>query len=113
MKFVQQVADGRAVIICGDFNAEPTEPVYSTMIDYEELVLSSAYADLAISGLENGRNEIKSVGEADENVRHERIEKSISNEPTYTTWKIRQEGEECHTIDYVFYTQDKLKVNIS
>lgn len=26
-------------------------------------------------------------------------------EPPYTTWKIRGDGEVCHTIDYVFYTE--------
>ena len=26
-------------------------------------------------------------------------------EPEYTTWKIREEGEVCHTIDYIFYSR--------
>jgi len=38
------------------------------------------------------------------------VAKSMKREPPYTTWKIREEGEECHTIDYVFYTPDRLKV---
>lgn len=35
---------------------------------------------------------------------------AASKEPLYTTWKIREEGEVCHTIDYVFYSKDKFKV---
>jgi len=31
-------------------------------------------------------------------------------EPAYTTWKIRREGEICHTIDYVFYSKNNLRV---
>lgn len=27
-------------------------------------------------------------------------------EPEYTTWKIREEGEVCHTIDYIFYSRN-------
>lgn len=37
--------------------------------------------------------------------------RSNHQEPKYTTWKIREEGEVCHTIDYVFYTQDKFQVD--
>lgn len=35
---------------------------------------------------------------------------SASREPPYTTWKIREEGEVCHTIDYVFYTKNRLEL---
>lgn len=31
-------------------------------------------------------------------------------EPIFTTWKIREEGEICHTIDYIFYSKEHLKV---
>lgn len=32
-------------------------------------------------------------------------------EPEYTTWKIREDGEVCHTIDYVFYTKNSMEVH--
>lgn len=32
---------------------------------------------------------------------------SASNEPQYTTWKIREDGEVCHTIDYIFFSKDR------
>lgn len=37
---------------------------------------------------------------------------AASKEPLYTTWKIREEGEVCHTIDYIFYSKDKFTVRI-
>eukprot|EP00095_Tigriopus_kingsejongensis_P005846 maker-scaffold697_size109876-snap-gene-0.26 protein:Tk05846 transcript:maker-scaffold697_size109876-snap-gene-0.26-mRNA-1 annotation:"Nocturnin" len=69
----------RAVICCGDFNAEPEEPVYQTMTE-NDLQLQSAYA--SVDG----------------------------NEPTCTTWKIREDGEHIQTLDYMFYSADQLEV---
>ena len=63
----------RPVIISGDFNAEPTEPVYATMTDGDGIRFRSAYAT------EDGA------------------------EVPYTTWKIREDGEHVQTLDYVFY----------
>lgn len=40
-----------------------------------------------------------------------RVDILASQEPPFTTWKIREDGEVCHTIDYVFYSQDKFKVS--
>lgn len=80
LEFVRRHSEGRPVVMCGDFNAEPIEPVYGTILNYEPLNLASAYATIG-----NGE------------------------EPDYTTWKIREEGEVCHTIDYVFYTKNTLK----
>lgn len=139
MRFVQRFADNRPVLISGDFNAEPIEPVYSTVINYTPLRLSSAYADLLASissnqngaecDTENGANKNgsgKTVdnsgngdghvqsdsenGEAIENDVKNPVDHLISHEPPYTTWKIREDGEVCHTIDYVFYSRDKFKV---
>ena len=69
------------LIIGGDFNAEPTEDVYS-VYEKSSLKLGSAYKKLS----ENG-----------------------SEEPPYTTWKIRPRREECHTIDYMWYTHHNLE----
>lgn len=126
MKFAHRVAGNRPIIISGDFNAEPIEPVYSTVINYRPLHLSSAYADLLASlpndcdgakapkpvengdSVPNGDNgeSAEELSEAQKLVNH-----LISHEPPFTTWKIREDGEVCHTIDYVFYSSDKLKVN--
>lgn len=115
MKFVQRIACDRPVLISGDFNAEPIEPIYSTVINYAPLNLSSAYADL-LASISNG--EEKDIEKSDdnssdgnENEAKDRVDHLISHEPPYTTWKVREEGEVCHTIDYVFYSRDKLKVN--
>ncbi|KAI8114950.1 Nocturnin [Lucilia cuprina] len=106
IRFVKQFAGDRAVMLCGDFNAEPIEPVYSTILNCEFLKLSSAYSDIRAESDEcNNENITK-----DKLDNCDKVQKSIQNEPPYTTWKIREDGEVCHTIDYVFYTKDNLKV---
>lgn len=105
LRFTEQVADVRPVIMCGDFNAEPCEPVYRTILQHKTLGLSSAYADLIATqgGLPN----------AVDNESHDETGAMAYHEPPFTTWKIREDGEVCHTIDYVFYSQDKLKVRLT
>lgn len=147
MRFVQRTAENRPVLISGDFNAEPIEPVYSTVINYTPLGLSSAYADLlaSISSNQNGdecdtgngannkngsgknaadgdgnsandahipsdSENVDGNGDVIENDGKNPVDHLISHEPPYTTWKIREDGEVCHTIDYVFYSRDKFKV---
>ena len=76
------------IIMAGDFNAEPTEPVYSTIRSDPRFDFDSAY-----------RCECGDVGAED------------GQEPPYTTWKVRGEGECCHTIDYVFFSRRQLGVD--
>ncbi|XP_006124483.3 nocturnin isoform X1 [Pelodiscus sinensis] len=71
------------LIICGDFNAEPTEEVYKEFSN-SSLNLNSAYKLLSTDG---------------------------QSEPPYTTWKIRPSGECRHTLDYIWYSQHALNVN--
>ncbi|XP_060520021.1 nocturnin isoform X2 [Cylas formicarius] len=87
VQFLQRHCEDRPLIVCGDFNAEPSEPVYTTMLKSRE-DMASAYADCDINSRLTSRE----------------------REPLYTTWKIREEGEICHTIDYIFYGKDKLEV---
>lgn len=68
--FIQKHCGDRPLIVCGDFNAEPTEPIYSTMLA-NPLGVGSAYADC-----DRNRSDLD----------------SIEREPPYTTWKIRDEG---------------------
>lgn len=79
LDFVHSNNAGCPVIICGDLNAEPTEPVYD-LFCRNSLNLSSAYAC-------EGR------------------------EPEYTSWKIREDGEQCQTLDYIFYSKDHMQVD--
>jgi len=80
LQYLKQEAGDRPIIISGDFNAEPTEPVYSTMIEgLDNIRFRSAYADA------NG----------------------CGAEVPYTTWKIREDGEHIQTLDYIFHTADK------
>ncbi|XP_029918291.1 nocturnin isoform X2 [Myripristis murdjan] len=80
----QSEAESGAVplIVCGDFNAEPTEDVYRRFSS-SPLGLDSAYKLLSSDG---------------------------QTEPAYTTWKIRPSGESCSTLDYIWYTNDSLSV---
>ncbi|KAG8232036.1 hypothetical protein J437_LFUL012060 [Ladona fulva] len=85
------------VILCGDFNAEPSEPVYTTILSDKRLCLSSAYAQYP---LDSEKGDMAN-GNCMQQLR----------EPPYTTWKVREsEGEVCHTIDYVFHSQSSLLV---
>ncbi|XP_073974101.1 NADP/NADPH phosphatase nocturnin isoform X2 [Rhodnius prolixus] len=81
LDFVTSHCGDRPVIVCGDFNAEPAEPVYSTVTTHPALRLASAYAAYQ------------------------------AGEPPYTTWKVREEGEVCHTIDYIFYSKGGFRVS--
>lgn len=129
LRFVKSVAANRPILLSGDFNAEPNEPVYSTILrcDLVNLGFGSAYADVhkinkdSSSNKNNDNNDTdasafeKNDGDTCHNntaqlTLNERIQKSIDNEPPYTTWKIREEGEICHTIDYIFYSRQHLKV---
>lgn len=80
LDFVQSHRGSRPTIIAGDFNAEPTEPVYRTLLAQRDLCLESSYAVQPGSGCRQP-------------------------EPPYTTWKIREEGEVRHTIDYIFFSR--------
>ncbi|KAG7453344.1 hypothetical protein JOB18_009572 [Solea senegalensis] len=71
------------LLICGDFNAIPNEEVYQRFVT-SPLSLDSAYKKLSKDGL---------------------------TEPEYTTWKIRPTGECCTTLDYIWYSQELLRVD--
>jgi len=82
LQYLKQEAGDRPIIISGDFNAEPTEPVYNTMIEgIDDIRFQSAYAEA------NGGVEVP-----------------------YTTWKIREDGEHIQTLDYVFHTPEDVQV---
>ncbi|XP_077388505.1 nocturnin isoform X1 [Festucalex cinctus] len=71
------------LVVCGDFNAEPSEDVYRRFRT-SPLGLDSAYKLLSTDG---------------------------QTEPPYTTWKIRPTGESCSTLDYIWYTHNALSVD--
>lgn len=71
------------LVVCGDFNAEPTEEVYRRFSS-SPLGLNSAYKLLSSDG---------------------------QTEPAYTTWKIRPSGESCSTLDYIWYSHNALSVD--
>ena len=77
MEFLEKHRHNRPAILCGDLNAEPSEPVYSTLTQSNTLSLASAYATV---------NE--------------------GQEPPYSTWKIRGDGEAKNNLDYILYTDE-------
>lgn len=111
----------------GDFNAEPTEPVYNTILGHNSLGLSSAYSELSCADRMKDMKVFQTIIYNNESIKdtmttsnenNKEIVKSIGDisaarEPLYTTWKIREDGEVCHTIDYVFYSKNKLKVRVN
>lgn len=82
MEFVKLFSGSNAVIVTGDFNAIPGEPVYQAVIGDDTLPMDSAYRHLTNKNVE----------------------------PPYTTWKIREDGEYCQTLDYIFYNKNVFKV---
>ncbi|KAM8910085.1 nocturnin isoform 2-T2 [Spinachia spinachia] len=70
------------LVVCGDFNAEPSEDVYRRFSS-SALGLNSAYKLLSSNG---------------------------ETEPAYTSWKIRPSGESCGTLDYIWYSHEALSV---
>lgn len=44
LEFVAQHSGGRPIVLSGDFNAEPSEPIYSTVLSHDLLQLCSAYS---------------------------------------------------------------------
>ncbi|KAL1023858.1 hypothetical protein UPYG_G00047410 [Umbra pygmaea] len=71
------------LLVCGDFNAVPSEDVYRCFAS-SPLKLDSAYKLLSSDGL---------------------------SEPAFTTWKIRPTGECCSTLDYIWYSRDSFSVD--
>lgn len=75
---MEEFASAQPAIMCGDFNAPPTEPVYLQLSsEQSRLRMESAYCH-------GGR------------------------EPVFTTWKYRPSKEAKHTIDYIWYTPGRL-----
>lgn len=71
ISWLSPVTKDRPVILTGDFNAPPSEPVYSTITSSPSLPLASAYS---LDTLQ------------------------------WTTWKIRDSGEEKYVLDYIFHS---------
>ena len=78
LEWLESIHGDRPVIIGGDFNGEPSEPFYSTLMKNTAVPLVSAYAM------------------EDDNTKEGNLE--------YTTWKIRETGEQKYILDYIFHS---------
>jgi len=83
LDWLEKIRADRPVILSGDFNAEPSEPVYKTVTENEKSPLQSAY-------------NIRVEGSKEENDTEDNLE--------YSTWKIRETGEQKHILDYIFHS---------
>jgi len=79
LDWLHTTAKGRPILLSGDFNAPETEPIYESVCDHD-IGLSSTYRF-----------------------------KDISTEDPYTTWKIRETGEQKYILDYIFHSKGGLK----
>ena len=77
LDWLEAFHEERPIIISGDFNAEPSEPILKTMMQNEKTPLHSAYKI---------------------------AENEKEDELQYTTWKIRETGEQKHILDYIFHS---------
>ena len=68
LDWLATVRQGRPLVLTGDFNADPSEPVIRTVREK----LASAYPE----------------------------------DTPYTTWKVRETGEQRSTLDYIFHSEE-------
>ena len=83
LQFLQTTNEDIPIILTGDFNDEPSEPVYKTMTENKKTQLISAYK----------MRENEDVDEDDDYLE-------------YTTWKIRETGEQKYILDYIFHSPE-------
>jgi len=91
------------VLLSGDFNSPPTEPVFAAAYGDTDLGLQSVYNSHRRAKSAHGPAAGAAVGSRPE------IEAYIAGEPAFTTWKTRKEGggvvEKRRTIDYIFASE--------
>ena len=79
LSWLETLRGGRPVILTGDFNGLPSEQFYSNLTQNTDLPLVSSY-------------KVTGAGKVD-----------------YTTWKIRESGEQKHVLDYILHTPGQLE----
>lgn len=84
---IQSFAEDHPVVVCGDFNATPDEPVYELFCGSNDSPLKSKLSSSYVTPHYGNK------------------------EPPLTSWKFRAAGESKYTIDYIWFTPDALKVD--
>ena len=85
LKWLEAIRGGRPIILAGDLNGLPSESFFSTLTSDQDVPLVSSYG----------------VGEEEDT--------SDINKVDYTTWKIRDSGEQKHILDYILHTPGQLQ----
>jgi nocturnin len=91
LAFLSEAAEGRPLVLSGDFNADPAEPVYQTLTNASGLGLRSAYT------IPSEQKNRLAAAPSDKGQEPE--------EEYYTTWKIRETGEQKQVLDYIFHSE--------
>ena len=81
LKWLEAIRGGRPIILAGDLNGLPSESFFSTLTSDRDVPLVSSYG-----------------------VREE--EDMVMD---YTTWKVRETGEQKHILDYILHTPGQLE----
>ena len=100
---VQQFISSRdlALILCGDFNSEPTSAVYDYIMNRS---LNSDYPEL---DLENKVRVLPDLQNIIHNIELDSImNAALGNEPSYTNYTSRFKG----TLDYIFFSPTRFRV---
>ena len=87
LEFLETMHADMPIVITGDFNDEPSESVFKTMTENEKTPLISAYKMID----KCHKNSEDSLSDVNDNLE-------------YTTWKIRETGEQKHILDYIFHS---------
>ena len=84
LKWLEAIRGGRPIILAGDLNGLPSENFFSTLTSDRDVPLVSSY------GVKEEDGEDREVMD-------------------YTTWKVRDSGEQKHILDYILHTPGQLE----
>ena len=95
LKWLEAIRGGRPIILTGDFNGTPSEKFYSNLTKNRDVPLVSSYKV------------------DDSELRSDDIIGCYNNDDIpvmdYTTWKIRESGEQKHILDYIMHTPGQME----
>jgi len=94
LKWLEAIRGGRPIILTGDLNGPPNEDFYSRLTGDKDVPLMSSYK----LNTNDEENEDKDV------INDDKV-KSLE----YTTWKIRDTGEQKHILDYILHTPGQIQ----
>ena len=95
LKWLEAIRGGRPIILTGDFNGTPAEKFYSNLTKNRDVPLVSSYK---VDNTDLPSDDIIGCYNNDDIPVME-----------YTTWKIRESGEQKHILDYILHTPGRME----